>query len=139
MIGRLVLAAAAVAAAGPVTALPLDRLAGIVGDRIAGEPVDCIEAAEIDGVHLVPGGFAYVMRSPATVFVNLPETGGGFIHNGVTPAVDRTGALLCRNQPVALLGENSLAPVATIRLGPFVPYRRPSPRDDPPRLRGGGA
>ncbi len=110
--------------AAPAAALPVDRLASLVGDRVPGVPVDCIEASEIDQVHLVAGGIVYTMRSPKTVYLNRPETGAGFVHDGITPAVDRGGALLCSRQPVRLLNENSGMAVATIRLGRFVPYTR---------------
>ena len=115
----------ALMAIGPVAAASVDGLANVIGDRVAGEAIDCIAAAEIEQVRLVPGGFAYVMRSPATVFVNRPPTGTNFIHDGVTPSVVLTSALLCRGQAVRLLNENSRAPVATVHLGEFVAYRRP--------------
>jgi len=122
---RRALAVAMAIMAVPTVALPLDRLSGLVGDRVAGAPVDCIAAAEIDQIHLVAGGIVYTMRSPKTVYLNRPESGATFIHAGVTPAVDGVGAVLCSRQPVRLLNENSGLPVATLHLGAFVPYTRP--------------
>ncbi len=111
--------------AAPAAALPVNRLSSLIGARVVGAPIDCIEAAEVDQVHLIAGGIVYVMRSPQTIYLNRPESGATFIHDGVVPATDVTGALLCSRQPVRLLNENSGMAVATVRLGRFVPYVRP--------------
>ncbi len=107
-------------------AAPADRLAALLGDRIAAEPVDCIDSLSIDQVKLVPGvGFLYRMRTGGVVYLNRVTKGQDAVHDGVLPLIERASPRLCSVQLVTLVNENSRRPIGTATLGLFVPYRRP--------------
>ena len=114
--------------ASAAAARPADPLPGLIGNRVAGDPVDCIEVREIDRVRLIPGvGFFYSMRTGGTDYLNRVTAGRTFLHDGVLPVVERASPRLCSVETVRLLNENSRAPIASATLGPFIPYRRVTP------------
>lgn len=103
-----------------------DPLTAIVGDRVAGTPVDCIQTNEIDKVHIVQGaGVVYEMRAGRVMYLNRPTSGLNFLHDDDILAVENGGSRLCSVEPVRVLNPNSRLPIATLTLGKFVPYRRP--------------
>ncbi|QYE34971.1 hypothetical protein KZX46_19950 [Polymorphobacter sp. PAMC 29334] len=122
---RTALAVAAAILAGDASALPADRLATLIGDRIAGTPVDCIDRLDIDKVHIVDGGIVYEMKTGGVSYLNRPSSGASFIHDSVSLRLDFAEPRLCRDEPVGVVNENSRATIARAKLGNFVPYRRP--------------
>ncbi|MBV8971957.1 MAG: hypothetical protein JO290_06660 [Sphingomonadaceae bacterium] len=116
----------AVLLAAPAAALTADRLAPLIAGRVAGPPVACIDPREIETTHLIAGtGFVLTMRTGGTIYLNRVTTAQSFVHDGVTPRFVPAAARLCSGERVELLNENSRAPVATARLGDFIPYRKP--------------
>lgn len=124
MIRTILVLTAAAMLASVANALPVDRLATLVGNRVAGTPVDCIDGLGIDKVHLVDGGIVYEMRTGGVTYLNRPSSGASFIHDGVSLKIDFAQARLCRDEPVGVVNENSGATIARAKLGNFVPYRR---------------
>ena len=122
---RTVLALAVLAAA-PAAAAPADPLPALIGDRVAGAPVSCIDRLSIDEVHLIPGvGLYYRMRTGRVAYLNRVSDGATFIHDGVLPVIDRASPRLCSAEQVRLVNENSRRPVGGATLGMFIPYRQP--------------
>jgi len=118
--------AAALLLAGPAAALHADPLPSLIGNRVAGTPVDCIERAEIDKVRLVANvGFVFEMKTRGVLYLNRVTSGRTFVHDGVTPMIEPASSRLCSVEPVQLLNENSRAPVASVTLGAFTPFQRP--------------
>lgn len=124
MMRAIVAITAAAMSASVASALPADHLATLVGNRVAGTPVDCIDGLGIDKVHLVDGGIVYEMRTGGVTYLNRPSSGASFIHDGVSLKVDFAQSRLCRDEPVGVVNENSGATIARAKLGNFVPYIR---------------
>lgn len=121
---RLLLALVTAALAGPAATVPADYPKSILGDRVAGAPVDCIDLLDTDAIHIGSGGTVYELRTGKIFYYNRPTVGVGFLHEGVVLLIDRAYPRLCSGQLVRIVNLNSHLPLAAVTLGAFVPYRR---------------
>lgn len=118
----LMLAAALVVTAQSAAA---DSLASLLGDRIAGTPVRCIDRLDIDKVRIVERtGIVYEMKT-GLLYLNRPASGLAFLHDDALLASTATTPSLCSLEVVRLLNRNSRAQNGSVSLGEFVPYPKP--------------
>lgn len=123
---RSFVVAVALALATSAVAVPADRLAKLIGDRVAGTPTACIDRLDIDKVRIVDRvGVLYEMKTGGVIYLNRPTSGLGFLHDGDVLSIERASPRLCSAELVRLINPNSRAAVASISLGQFTPYVRP--------------
>lgn len=122
------LAAAAVAVTPAASAReklsPEDQLTKLIGNRVAGEPQNCISLASI-GSSQVINKTAIVYRVGSTLWVNRPRGGAESLDDDDILVTKTIGSQLCSIDAVQLRDRTSHMYSGFVTLGDFVPYRRP--------------
>lgn len=125
MIRTLLLAAVMVAS--PALAAKRDtpdqQLAKLLGDRVAGAPVNCISLSGSQSSQVIPGK-AIVYRSGGRLYVNTPRSGAESLGNDDILVTRTIGSQLCSIDTVNLIDRGSRFQRGFVILGPFVPYER---------------
>ena len=113
--------AAGAAAADRVS--PEAELARAVEGRVAGAPVECIDARRFTSSRIVDGLAIVYSRTGGTVYVNRPD-GAGALDDWEALLVRQFGSRLCRGDVVTIFDPNTMRESGTVVLGEFVPYER---------------
>lgn len=120
--------AAAVAAAPAASAreklAPEDQLTKLIGNRVAGEPQNCISLSSITSSQVIDKT-AIVYRVGSTLWVNRPRSGASSLDDDDILVTNTIGSQLCSIDPVQLHDRTSHMYSGFVSLGEFVPYRRP--------------
>jgi hypothetical protein len=96
--------------------------------RVAGEPVECIDARRFSSSRIIEGT-AIVYEAPGgTLWVNVPRGGGRLLSDWDVLVTRQHSTRLCRGDLVRLFDRASLTQTGSVLLGDFVPYRRPGSR-----------
>jgi len=125
----LPLVAAAIAlVAAPASAArePVDReaeLAEAIGNRVAGEPVDCIDLNRIRSSRIIDDT-AILYTVGSTIYVNRPRSGAESLDRWDTLVTRTFTTRLCSIDTVRLVDSSSRMMTGLVFLGEFVPYRR---------------
>ena len=122
----LPLIAASMLLGGAAQAAPVDReaeLARALGNRVAGEPVSCIDLQRVTSSQVI-NGTAILYRSGSTIYVNWPVNGADSL-NRRDVMVNRLNAStrLCNVDTVTIVDQSGSFR-GVVFLGDFVPYRR---------------
>jgi hypothetical protein len=106
---------------------PVDReaeLARAIGNRVAGEPVDCIDLHRIRSSRVIDDT-AIVYDAGGTLYVNRPRAGAESLNRWDTLVTRTPSTRLCSIDTVRLVDLTSRMMTGIVFLGEFVPYRRP--------------
>ncbi|ADG09409.1 hypothetical protein [Caulobacter segnis] len=122
----VVLAAASGAVAAPKEA-PEVKLARLLDGRVAGEPVNCINASNTDSIEIIDGvAIVYRMKN-GVAYVNRPSIGADSLRRDQVLVTKMNGSQLCRMDMVTLVDQGSRFQSGAISLGTFTPYAKPRP------------
>lgn len=110
----------------PAQATPRDpeaELARVIGDRVAGEPVNCVDLRSVRSSRVIDRT-ALVFGSGNTIYVNRPRSGAETLRQWDVQVVRPFNSRLCRIDTVTMVspGTNHLSGI--VFLGDFIPYRR---------------
>lgn len=127
---RIALSVLFAAALAAPAAAPAERLTGeaelarVTEDRIAGEPVRCLDTRRFPSARIIDGT-AIVYEGPgSTLWVNVPRSGARTLdHWDVLVTRQYTGSI-CRGDIVRLFDSMTMTQTGSVFLGDFVPYRR---------------
>lgn len=103
---------------------PEAQLAKLIGDRVAGQPQDCLPLSSI-GSSQVIDKTAIVYKVGSTLWVNRPRGGAESLDDDDILVTKLTGSQLCSIDTVELRDRASHFYSGFVSLGEFVPYRRP--------------
>jgi len=103
---------------------PEAQLAKLIGDRVAGQPQDCLPLSSI-GSSQVIDKTAIVYKVGSTLWVNRPRGGAESLDDDDILVTKLTGSQLCSIDTVELRDRTSHFYSGFVSLGEFVPYRRP--------------
>ena len=120
------IAASLALGAAPAQAAPVDREAELdraIGNRVAGEPVDCIDLHRVRSSQIIDDT-AIVYRVGSTLYVNRPRAGAESLNRWDTMVTRTFGNRLCSVDTVRMVDLSSRMMTGLVFLGDFVPYRR---------------
>jgi hypothetical protein len=106
---------------------PIDReaeLSRALGNRIAGEPVDCIDLHRVRSSRVIDDT-AILYEVGSTIYVNRPTAGAESLNRWDTLVTRTPSTRLCSIDTVRVVDLNSHMMTGIVFLGEFVPYRRP--------------
>lgn len=115
---------AAAVAASAVQAQAPDReaqLAQELGDRVAGEPVRCINYRQVRNTRIV-NDTAILFRIGSAIFVNRPRSGAETLDDSFALVNERSDGRLCSGDTLQLT--EGMGITRMIVAGDFIPYRR---------------
>jgi len=103
-----------------------DRLAKLLGDRVAGKPVDCVSFRQL-GSSTIIDGTAIAYAAGGTIFVNHPQSGADALEDDYDTILVTTSTLsqLCKLDSVRLVSRTTGMYKGFVTLDAFVPYRHP--------------
>ena len=121
------LIAASLLIGGAAQAGPPDREAEVqraVRDRVAGEPVDCIDLHRVRSSRII-NDTAIVYDAGSVIYVNRPRNGAEQLNRNDTMVNRLYGSnRLCSIDTVTMIEPVSGTFTGVVFLGEFVPYRR---------------
>lgn len=105
-----------------------DRLAAAIGDRVPGEPQNCVFERNLQGPDVVNNRTLIYRQGAGRLYVNhLPDECVNVDRDTILVFRNLTSSQLCRNDPFTLVDRTSRFPTGGLcTLGQFVPYERPS-------------
>jgi hypothetical protein len=112
-----------VPAANAARLSPEARLEKLIGDRVPGKPVPCINLRDIQSSEIVDKT-AIVYRVGSKLYVNRPQGANSLDSDDILVTRTPTGQL-CRIDAVHLVDRTARFPHGFVTLGDFVPYTRP--------------
>jgi hypothetical protein len=132
---RRVLALAAALAALTVSAPLLardddkhaaEKLAKLLGDRVAGKPVDCVSLRQLGSSTIIDGN-AIAYDAFGTIFVNRPRSGADALEDDNDTILVTTSPInqLCKLDSVRLVSRSTGVYKGFVTLDAFVPYTHP--------------
>lgn len=121
------LAGSLILGALPAQAEPRDpeaELGRALHNRVAGEPVDCIDLNRVRSTRIIDDT-AILYDAGSTIYVNRPRSGAESLDRWDT-LVTRLwgGSRLCSIDTVRLVDTSARMTTGVVFLGEFVPYRR---------------
>lgn len=121
----IVAGAAAVAAVPAAAQRPSgeDQLQRVIGDRVAGEAVDCIDLPYVRNSRVIERT-ALVYGDGSTIYVNRPRSGAQRLRRWKKQDGLTSGRQLCSHDLIKIVGSTSNLFSGFVLLGEFVPYRR---------------
>ena len=102
---------------------PEQQLERALRDRVAGEPVDCINLRSVRSSRII-NGTAILFDAGGTIYVNRPRSGASSLSNWDTQVVRPFNSQLCQVDTIRMVDPASGFYRGTVFLGEFVPYRR---------------
>ncbi len=99
-------------------------LASALGDRVAGEPRDCIPIRDSDSPQIIDGRTILYKPVGRTVWRNDLASSCPGLRTYTTLIVEVQGSQLCRNDRFRVLDPGSSIPGAYCLFGKFTPYER---------------
>ena len=121
--GAALAAAAVTPAFGAPRLSPEARLEKLIGDRVPGKPVDCVNLRDVQSSQIIDGT-AIVYRVGSRLYVNRPQSGARWLDDDDILATRTIGSQLCRIDTVKLIDRTSRFQRGFVILGDFVPYTR---------------
>jgi hypothetical protein len=117
----------AMLAAGPALGRDRDdpsvQLAKIIGDRVPGKPVDCINLSSITSSQIISGkAIIYVVGN--RLYVNEPRSGASSLEVDDILVTRTPGSQLCSIDTVNLVDRGSRFNRGFVSLGQFIPYAK---------------
>lgn len=103
-----------------------EELARILKGRTAGTPVDCLTLHRIRSSRIINDTGIVFTDIGGTIYVNTPQSGANFLHNGLTLVFDTHIDRLCNVDVVRLLDSSTRMGAGSVGLGQFVPYPKPA-------------
>ena len=102
-----------------------DRLAKLLGNRMAGKPVDCVSLRQLGSSTIIDGS-AIAYDAGGTIFVNHPRSGADALEDDGDTVLVTTSPLsqLCKLESVRLVSRTTGFYKGFVTLDAFVPYRR---------------
>ena len=121
-------AASLVIGVAPATAArqPVDREAELnraIGDRTAGDPVDCLDMHRVRATRIIDDT-AILYEVGSTIYVNRPRSGADSLNRWDTMVTRPFNNRLCSVDTVRMVDLPSRMMTGIVFLGEFVPYRR---------------
>lgn len=103
-----------------------DKLAKLLGDRVAGKPVDCVSLRRL-GSSTIIDGRAIAYDGSGTIFVNRPRSGADALEDDYDTILVTSSSLdqLCKLDSVRLVSRSTGVYKGFVTLDAFVPYTRP--------------
>jgi hypothetical protein len=102
---------------------PEAALANALRDRVAGEPVSCINLHNIRSSRIIDGT-AILYDAGSVIYVNRPANGAEELTQWDTMVTRTTTSQLCNVDTVTMIDRGSHSFSGVVFLGDFVPYRR---------------
>ena len=102
---------------------PEAALANALRDRVAGEPVQCIDLHRIHGSRIIDGT-AILYDAGSVIYVNRPTNGAEELTQWDTMVTRTSTSQLCNVDTVTMIDRGSQTFSGVVFLGDFVPYRR---------------
>jgi hypothetical protein len=110
---------------GTQTAQDETALAEALTGRVAGEPQDCIRAAELAGNQTFGRGvILFRSRTNDVLYVNRPPGGCAGLDFGRAIKIQAPSTRLCRGDLITVFDPLTGAQYGSCGLGAFTPYRR---------------
>ena len=113
--------------AAPVQAKPAAdgeaELARALGDRVAGEPVDCVNLRDVRSTRVIDGT-AILYDTGRTIYLNRPTSGAHSLDRWDTLVTRLHSSRLCSIDVVHLYDSGTRFQSGSVFLDRFVPYRR---------------
>lgn len=113
---------APVAAAAKERLSPEVQLAKALEGRDAGPAERCIDLKDTDHSIIIPGE-AIIYKDGGTLWVNRPTSGARALSARDIVTTRTLNGQLCSNDTIVMRDRYSRAPMGTVFLGAFVPYR----------------
>lgn len=110
-----------------------EALAGVLKDRTAGKPVECIALRRVRDSHIVDGT-AILFNVGGVLYVNKPASGGQSLSKSKAMLIRLHSSELCRGQTIQLLDAGANMPSGFEQLGEFIPYRESRPERAMPNI-----
>ena len=104
---------------------PEAALANALRDRVAGEPVHCIDLHRIHSSRIIDRT-AILYDAGSVIYVNRPANGAESLTQWDTMVTRTPSTQLCNVDTVTMLDQGSRMFTGVVFLGDFVPYRRVS-------------
>ena len=123
IIGAALTAAAITPAFGGPRLSPEERLSKVIGDRVPGQPVSCINLRDVQSSEIIDGT-AIVYRVGSRLYVNHPRSGARWLDDDSILATRTIGSQLCRIDTVKLIDRTARFQRGFVVLGDFVPYTK---------------
>lgn len=102
---------------------PEVKLQKLIGDRVPGKPVDCIDLHGSQSSQIIDGK-AIVYRSGAKLYVNTPKSGAESLNDDDILVTKTFSSQLCRMDSVHMVDRSSGFPRGFVLLDQFVPYTK---------------
>ena len=102
---------------------PEAQLAQALRDRVAGEPVHCIDLHRIRSSRIIDGT-AILYDAGSVIYVNRPANGAQELTQWDTMVTRTSTSQLCNVDTVTMIDRGSQSFTGVVFLGDFVPYRR---------------
>jgi hypothetical protein len=102
---------------------PEAQLAQALRDRVAGEPVQCIDLHRIHSSRIIDGT-AILYDAGSVIYVNRPANGAEELTQWDTMVTRTSTSQLCNVDTVTMIDQGSQSFSGVVFLGDFVPYRR---------------
>ncbi|WP_404336579.1 hypothetical protein AB2M62_19700 [Sphingomonas sp. MMS12-HWE2-04] len=120
LLGAALLSVPALAATRDTPEVKLQKL---IGERVAGAPVDCIDLHGSQSSQIIDGK-AIVYRSGAKLYVNTPKSGAESLNDDDILVTKTFSSQLCRMDAVHMVDRSSGFPRGFVLLDKFVPYTK---------------
>ena len=108
---------------------PEAELANALRDRVAGEPVSCIDLHRIHSSRIIDRT-AILYDAGSVIYVNRPDNGADSLTQWDTMVTRTPSTQLCNVDTVTMIDRGSHSFSGVVFLGDFVPYRRVSTASD---------
>lgn len=102
---------------------PEAALADALRNRVAGEPVSCIDLHRIHSSRIIDGT-AILYDAGSVIYVNRPANGAEELTQWDTMVTRTNTSQLCNVDTVTMIDRGSQTFSGVVFLGDFVPYRR---------------
>lgn len=103
------------------------RLAQVIGDRVAGKPVNCIAFHQIRSSRIIDRTAIVYEVSRGVFYLNRPRWGEGSLRRDSILLTRTSMPQLCDGEVVRLLDPGIRFETGAVALGDFVPYSLPKP------------
>ena len=103
---------------------PEERLSKLIGDRVAGKPVSCLNMRDIQSSEIIDRT-AIVYRVGSKYYVNRPRAGANLLDDDDILVTKSITGQLCSIDTVNLIDRTAHFPRGFVSLSEFVPYSKP--------------
>jgi hypothetical protein len=100
------------------------KLAKLLGDRVAGKPVDCIQQYQIRSTQIIDRTAIVYDTGGGKLYVNRPRMGAESLDNDSILVTKTHSSELCSIDTIDLIDRGSRMRSGFVGLGKFVPYTK---------------